>query len=192
MTLHAAKGLEFPVVFIAGLEQGILPHSRSSEDARELEEERRLLFVGITRAERELYLSHCRVREFRGQRQATLPSSFLMELPEEPMIIRDVSGILSGMASSVPWRPAPRSVAATSPREFRLSTAAALAGAPVAAVDPNTFQPGIAVLHPKYGVGRIVAIEGAGPNRKGRVAFTLGGERTFVLAQSPLRPMSAR
>src|SRR5262249_47419206 len=78
MTMHAAKGLEFPVVFIVGLEQGILPHSRTNEE-RELEEERRLFFVGITRAENELYLSHCRVREFRGQRQAAIPSIFLTE-----------------------------------------------------------------------------------------------------------------
>ena len=91
MTLHAAKGLEFPVVFIVGLEQGILPHARSNDNESELEEERRLLFVGITRAERELYLSHCRVREFRGQRMATIPSSFLAELPEDPMIVRDLS-----------------------------------------------------------------------------------------------------
>src|SRR5690606_6469146 len=68
MTLHAAKGLEFPVVFIVGLEQGLLPHARASENDAELEEERRLFFVGITRAQQELRLSHCRVREFRGQR----------------------------------------------------------------------------------------------------------------------------
>jgi DNA helicase-2/ATP-dependent DNA helicase PcrA len=81
MTLHAAKGLEFPVVFIIGLEQGILPHARSNDNENELEEERRLLFVGITRAERELYLSHCRVREFRGQRMAAIPSSFWASSP---------------------------------------------------------------------------------------------------------------
>ena len=84
MTLHAAKGLEFPVVFIVALEEGILPHSRANDDSKQLEEERRLLFVGITRAQRELYLSRCRIRTFRGQQQATFPSRFLDELPEEP------------------------------------------------------------------------------------------------------------
>ncbi len=92
MTLHAAKGLEFPVVFIVGLEQGLLPHARSGESDAELEEERRLLFVGITRARRELYLSHCRLREFRGQRTATIPSCFLSELPEEAVQEHDRSG----------------------------------------------------------------------------------------------------
>ena len=71
MTVHAAKGLEFPVVFIVALEDGILPHARANGDRNELEEERRLFFVGITRARRELYLSRCRVRSFRGQQQAT-------------------------------------------------------------------------------------------------------------------------
>ena len=81
MTMHAAKGLEFPVVFVVGLEEGILPHHRAKENDAEMEEERRLLFVGITRAQKELYLSHCRVREFRGTRSATIDSPFLRELP---------------------------------------------------------------------------------------------------------------
>ena len=102
MTLHAAKGLEFPVAFIVGLEQGLLPHSRANESDDELEEERRLLFVGITRAERELYLSHCRIREFRGQRQATIPSCFLAELPEEALIVRDLTGGETPPLESVP------------------------------------------------------------------------------------------
>jgi DNA helicase II / ATP-dependent DNA helicase PcrA len=92
MTMHAAKGLEFPVVFIVGLEEGILPHRRAAEDANEMEEERRLLFVGITRAQKELYISHCRVREFRGQRSATIDSPFLKELPKECVERVNVAG----------------------------------------------------------------------------------------------------
>ena len=195
MTLHAAKGLEFPVVFIVGLEQGLLPHSRASQDGAELEEERRLLFVGITRARRELYLSHCRVREFRGQRTATIPSCFLSELPEEAITVRDESEFHAAIASSG-RRPGPapaRPSAAPGGGGFRLTTAAALAGGPGASAGPddlNAFRPGVAVLHPQYGLGRIVAIDGAGPNRKGRIAFAVGGERTFVLAKAPLRPVT--
>jgi DNA helicase-2/ATP-dependent DNA helicase PcrA len=193
MTLHAAKGLEFPVVFIVGLEEGILPHRRSDEDDRDLEEERRLLFVGITRAERELYMSHCRVREFRGQRQVTSPSCFQAELPEEPLLFRDLSGTGPGWsATPAPRRFEPRPPA--SARSFRLTTAAELGGARTAAQpgDLDVFRPGVSVVHPDYGIGRIVAIDGAGPNRKGRVAFTVGGERTFILAKSPLRPVAGR
>lgn len=194
MTLHAAKGLEFPVVFIVGLEQGILPHARSNDDLRDLEEERRLLFVGITRAERELYLSHCRVREFRGQNQYTIPSSFIDDLPREPLVVRDVSESSSPVASagSNGWRPTERRPS-PSPTAggFRLTTAAELAGVSTTplADEINALRPGMMVRHPEYGIGRIIAIEGAGPQRKGRVAFTLGGERTFVLAMSPLRPI---
>jgi DNA helicase-2/ATP-dependent DNA helicase PcrA len=202
MTLHAAKGLEFPVVFIVALEEGLLPHSRANESASELEEERRLLFVGITRARRELYLSRCCVRSFRGQQQATLPSRFLAELPEEAMVFRDLSGVgyydtrpKSGRPSWPSSRPEPRPAAP--PAQFRLTTAAALeaargamgpsvGGAPV---DLEALKPGVPVLHPEYGLGRIVTVDGAGPNRKGRVAFAIGPERTFVLAKSPLRPV---
>ncbi|MFO0870932.1 MAG: UvrD-helicase domain-containing protein [Pirellulales bacterium] len=83
MTLHAAKGLEFPVVFLIALEQGLLPHERSREDASQLEEERRLLFVGITRARDELQLSYAQYRMLRGTVRPTVPSSFLLELPRE-------------------------------------------------------------------------------------------------------------
>ncbi len=85
ITLHAAKGLEFPVVFIAGLEEGLFPHSRALEDERQLEEERRLAYVGITRAKRRLFLSHAWRRATWGMGQATVPSRFLMEIPAELM-----------------------------------------------------------------------------------------------------------
>ena len=198
MTLHAAKGLEFPVVFIVGLEQGLLPHSRANENEAELEEERRLLFVGITRPERELYLSHCRVREFRGQRLATIPSCFLARAARgaddrpRPVGVRvrrhdPAAGIGRSPAAASPSesRPGRR-------REFRLTTAAELAGAAPAGPGRRTSTPSgpaSRCVHPQYGIGRIVAIDGAGPNRKGRVAFTVGGERTFILAKSPLRPV---
>lgn len=89
MTLHAAKGLEFPVVYIVACEQGLLPHERSRFDEEKLEEERRLLFVGITRAREELQLSYAQYRAYRGQFAPTIPSAFLMELPREQMQVVD-------------------------------------------------------------------------------------------------------
>ena len=86
ITLHAAKGLEFPVVFIAGLEEGVFPHARALEDERELEEERRLAYVGITRAKRRLYLSNAWRRATWGMGQASVPSRFLLEIPAELMV----------------------------------------------------------------------------------------------------------
>ncbi len=193
MTLHAAKGLEFPIVFIVGLEQGLLPHARARESESETEEERRLLFVGITRAERELYLSYCRIREFRGQRLVTIPSIFLRELPEEAILTRDLS---ESEASVLPrWtripgaEQAPGGSIGPAPRGFRLTTAADLAGASSATgpADLDAFRAGAMVLHPQYGLGRITAVEGAGPNRKARVSFTTAGEKSFILARAPLR-----
>jgi DNA helicase II / ATP-dependent DNA helicase PcrA len=193
MTLHAAKGLEFPLVFIVGLEQGLLPHSRSNEDESQIEEERRLFFVGITRAKRELFLSHCQVREFRGQRMVTIPSRFISELPEDALNVRDLSDstTTAGVSFPAPRRPVTRP--AFNSVGFRLTTAAALGGGAAQAGPPdnlNVFQPGVCVMHPEFGIGRIVAIDGAGPDRKGRVAFTLGSERTFVLSKSPLKPLT--
>jgi len=203
MTVHAAKGLEFPVVFIVGLEDGILPHARANGDRNELEEERRLFFVGITRARRQLYLSRCLVRSFRGQQQATTPSKFLSELPEEPIVVRDLSGVGRSDSRSTPStgsRPASRSEPrpAAAPHDYRLMTAADLAGArgelggrgAASHPDLDAFRPGVSVRHPEFGLGRIVTIEGEGSGRKGRVAFAVGPARTFVLAKSPLRPVA--
>lgn len=186
MTLHAAKGLEFPVAFIVGLEQGLLPHARSGDCDAELEEERRLLFVGITRAQRELYLSRCRLREFRGQRTATIPSIFLSELPEDAII---ELGDTEGAWLPEPSLPATRPASEPARSAFRLTTADQLGGSStqVQGPDPSEFRPGASVLHSQYGLGRIVSIDGNGPNRKGRIAFAVGGERTFVLAKAPIR-----
>ncbi len=198
MTMHAAKGLEFPVVFMVALEQGILPHSRSNDSDSELEEERRLCFVGITRARRELYLSHCRVREFRGQKTATIPSLFLGELPEEAIRVEDRSDPVGGLPSwsrRPPESRPPVRTPAPAGSGFRMMTAADLAGqAAVVSGPPELagFVTGASVVHPQYGIGRITAVEGAGPNRKAKIAFAVGGERTFVLAKAPLRLVGGR
>lgn len=204
MTLHAAKGLEFPVVFMIGLEQGLLPHSRSNDSDSELEEERRLCFVGITRARRELYLSHCRIREFRGQKTATIPSLFLGELPEDALRVEDRSDPVAGLPSWTRRPPEPRGFgrgpapagAVTGGGGFKLITAADLANAsPAATSGPPElagFVPGASVVHPNYGIGRITQVEGNGPNRKAKIAFAVGGERTFVLAKAPLRLVGGR
>jgi DNA helicase-2/ATP-dependent DNA helicase PcrA len=92
MTLHAAKGLEFPVVYIVAAEHGLLPHERSLEDPDKYEEERRLLFVGITRAKQELQVSCAQYRAFRGDRRPTIPSQFLMELPREELAYSEPAG----------------------------------------------------------------------------------------------------
>ena len=87
MTLHGSKGLEFPVVYMVALEQGKLPHERSLQDPVQLEEERRLMFVGVTRAEDALTISYAKYRDYRGQLSPTVPSSFLMELPRSDMYV---------------------------------------------------------------------------------------------------------
>jgi DNA helicase-2/ATP-dependent DNA helicase PcrA len=206
MTLHAAKGLEFPVVFIAGLEDGLIPHERSRQNDDEREEERRLLFVGITRAREELQLSRAHYRDFQGARRMTVPSSFLMELPREEMEIDETSWkeavTLESHSSqlgegSEAWEVQPaRQVASAdeSPRPerpFSLTTAAVLNGdtATAAEVPPDVFHQGMVVKHPEYGLGKIIALSGMNENRRATVAFaSQAGQKTFVLYKSPLRP----
>lgn len=210
MTLHAAKGLEFPVVYIVAVERGILPHDRSMGSNSELEEERRLLFVGITRAERELQLSHVRFRNYRGAVNRSAPSDFLMELPREsmevvgldPMMLRPDLQHEAIEASWSPVRSSPRAERANLPVDLNaaIRTAADLlssasdASSPSTlassqeAVDPSQFEVGMAVLHPEYGLGKIESLSGAGKKRTGTVNFATAGKKTIVLAFSGLRP----
>lgn len=195
MTLHASKGLEFPVVFLVAVEEGLLPHERSRNHSEQLEEERRLMFVGITRAQEELQISMAANRDFRGQRKLTIPSQFLMELPRSEMEIEDL-GLIAPSWSDAEFdqrvepaempMPLPRVVPASA-----LTTAAELAGdATHAAFSPDDFAQGMIVRHPSHGLGRIVALSGSGARRKATVDFASGsGRLKFVLASSPLRPV---
>jgi len=215
MTLHASKGLEFPAVFIVALEEGLMPHERSHQEDELLEEERRLFFVGITRAREELHLSRAVYREFRGQRRRTVPSLFLVELPRGEMEMIEFAGAAPAdwqledeaiefdpsewdfsegddIASSPPKTSAPSAGRAAARVARPLATANELNGGPALAappVSPDVFVLGMIVKHPEYGLGKIVALSGKGSRRMATVAFaSAAGERKFVLAQSPLRP----
>ncbi len=208
MTLHASKGLEFPVVFVVALEQGLLPHERSLENFDQLEEERRLLFVGMTRAMEQLQLSLARRRDFRGQRKLSVPSPFLFELPREEMVVEEngqptslsapgSAAIDTTYAQVEPGGGQPavgqaaKAAGAVAGKAIGLTTAAELAGeSPAGPVDPEVFRQGMVVRHPKFGLGRIVALSGQGPQRKATVEFSSqAGSRKFVLAKSDLRPV---
>ncbi|MFQ5399372.1 MAG: ATP-dependent helicase [Anaerolineae bacterium] len=185
LTLHAAKGLEFPVVFITGLEDGMLPHSRSLEDAESLAEERRLLYVGMTRAKDRLYLSHAFRRSFYGESEVTIPSRFLDDIPMEL-----VDGASSGLrrertvARASTWRrtPArrssktPPSAAAPTParqdlpRPYHLESAPAADPPPPARSEP-AFRSGQKVRHQKFGVGIVIESKLTGTDEEVTVAF---------------------
>ncbi len=205
MTLHAAKGLEFPVVFLVALEDGILPHERSAQSPDELEEERRLAFVGITRAKQELQLSLTQRRDFRGQRRISIPSSFLMELPRHEMDqVRVTSDELTfdpmefdgGADDDISFdfgdEPAKPQAAPIKEVAVAVTTAAALAekttGYMGPAISPDEFTLHMTVVHAELGPGKIVALSGSGKNRRATIQFPVAGQKRYVLAHAPLRP----
>ncbi|MEN6558420.1 MAG: UvrD-helicase domain-containing protein [Thermoguttaceae bacterium] len=205
MTLHASKGLEFPVVYLIAVEEGILPHERSREQPQQLEEERRLMFVGITRAQQELQLSTARYRDFRGQRKLTIPSSFLMELPRDEMDVEtpgieqaalrepdfsDFDPCCDDAVFSEPEEPVVRR--APSAPTIHLTTAAALAngGSLPRTVSSDAFRQGMKVLHATFGLGRIVAISGPATDRQATVQFPPPvGQKRIALSEGSLQPV---
>jgi len=161
MTLHAAKGLEFPLVFMVGMEEGLFPHSMSAEDPDRLEEERRLCYVGMTRAMSQLWLTHAESRRLHGQESLPLPSRFLAEIPPE-------------VTEAV--RAAPR---------ISLPRAAAFV-APDAGVG---FHLGQRVSHPKFGEGVVLDAEGEGAAARVQVNFDQVGSKWLVVAYAGLQPV---
>ena len=192
MTLHASKGLEFPCVYMVAVEESLLPHERSRDRQDQLEEERRLMFVGITRAQEQLQISMAAYRDFRGQRKMTIPSQFLMELPRGKMEVQEAEVFAPIWAEpEVPAASAFRPTVARPASVAQLTTAAEMVeGAPAAALSPEDFLQGMLVRHPAHGLGRVVALSGSGRERKATVQFVSGaGQKKYVLAQSPLRPV---
>ena len=169
MTLHVAKGLEFPVVFIIGMEDGVFPHYRSMGDSAELEEERRLAYVGITRARERLYLCNAWSRTLFGATSYNPPSRFLGEIPTD--LVRELEGesedggrVIGGGGGS--WI---REAVSTGGR---------------AAVDVSA---GDTVQHDKWGEGVVVAVSGSGSDAEATVIFEDAGQKRLLLAYAPLR-----
>ncbi|HUU11071.1 MAG TPA: UvrD-helicase domain-containing protein [Phycisphaerae bacterium] len=162
MTLHSAKGLEFPAVFITGCEDGLLPHARSRESRAEVEEERRLFFVGMTRAKQFLTLTHARFRRIRGRLERCIRSPFLSEIPQETAEQRDET---TG-TSPAPLDGGSGYTAPGADRVVRPERDAA-----------TGFAVGEVVRHPTYGIGRIARFATAAGQRMVRVRFNTVGEK---------------
>lgn len=186
MTFHAAKGLEFPAVFMAGMEEGLFPHSRTLLDDTEIEEERRTCYVGITRAERRLYLTYARQRTIYGRTEMSRPSRFLAEIPEELVEHKeaDFFGGADLRAPSNIW--SERSTRTERKRYMPLPQHTAADGSVIRPDASAAFQAGDAVRHSKWGDGRIVAISGSGEDAELSIAFPGEGIKKFVQKYAPI------
>lgn len=167
MTLHAAKGLEYPVVAMIGVEDGLLPHERANSDEKELEEERRLAFVGITRAEQRLYLCHGKYRTVFGQTMPTIRSRFISELPAD--VIEEID------PSSDPEA-----------YEDELFSGGGGAQRSLAAKQAGQYPPGALVRHPQFGLGRVVNVSPMGAHTRAKIDFTTSGTKTLILQYARL------
>ena len=164
MTLHNAKGLEFPVVFMTGMEDGIFPHFRSMGDAEQLEEERRLAYVGVTRARERLYLCHAWSRTLYGGTNYNPPSRFLSEIPDDLVKMLEHEKKEGGRRGA-------RKVVAPS----------------LSSHTPLAVAPGDTVIHDKWGEGVVLALSGSGGDAQARIAFGDVGEKSVILAYAPLK-----
>ncbi|KAF1688693.1 DNA helicase II [Pseudoxanthomonas taiwanensis] len=163
MTLHSAKGLEFPLVFLVGMEEGLFPSSKSLEEAGRLEEERRLAYVGITRARQKLVLTYAETRRIHGMDNYGMPSRFLREIPGHLL-----NEVRPRVQVSRPLAPPPR------------------AAHPV--LEPPPLKLGQGVIHPTFGRGVVTDYEGSGAHARVQVNFDEAGSKWLVLAFANLRP----
>jgi len=207
MTLHASKGLEFPVVYILAVEEGLLPHERALRDEEELEEERRLCFVGMTRAMRELHLCHAHLREYRGVIRYAIPSGFLDELPRDQVEWHDLTNTESNAAppsvppivytppASLPPVPSLPSSSAADPPASHRGGKSVLPSPRRSAANEETVEelaPGTVIQHEQFGIGQVVSVSGFGAQQRMRVRFPAHGEKTLLVAQAPFRILNRR
>ncbi|WP_225099708.1 DNA helicase PcrA [Streptomyces sp. CoH27] len=186
MTLHTAKGLEFPVVFLTGMEDGVFPHMRSLGQTKELEEERRLAYVGITRARERLYLTRSALRSAWGQPSYNPPSRFLEEIPAAHVEWKR-TGVAAPMSSG------PASGVAASPSSSRSRSSAA--GASGFATRRTTDKPAVSlavgdrVTHDQFGLGTVVAVAGADDKAQATIDFGDGKPKRLLLRYAPVEKL---
>ena len=196
MTVHASKGLEFDVVFITGLEEGLFPHENAMNDYDGLEEERRLMYVAITRARKRLYLSHSQTRMLHGQTRYNLRSRFLEELPEACLkwVTPRSGGFASGLNAS-PWTPAQARHAQAGPAWGNSALGQSSVSAdtwksppvPAQKAEPaHGIRAGLAVFHAKFGEGKVLAIEGVDADARAQVNFPRHGVKWLALSVAKL------
>ena len=176
MTLHAAKGLEFPVVFLTGLDEGLFPHSRTLLDPAQVEEERRLAYVGITRAERQLYVTNAITRTMYGRISAYMPSRFLAEIP--PQLMEDYH------RKSV--MPQSRTTAVPGKQRVSILTKPVASSLPKKHAVTDTFAKGDKVRHKIWGIGTVLDVIGEGTNMQMKIQFPTKGVRQVVVKYAPL------
>lgn len=189
MTVHAAKGLEFDAVFITGLEEGLFPHENSLSSMDGLEEERRLMYVAITRARKRLYLTHAQTRMLHGQTRYNLRSRFFDELPE--------TSLKWLTPQQGQWGGAPAGHVASQPAWGRSGLGASAYGArpsPQAPVARKTeaahgIRSGMQVFHNKFGEGRVLTVEGQGDDARAQVSFSRHGTKWLALSVAKLTPV---
>jgi DNA helicase-2/ATP-dependent DNA helicase PcrA len=190
MTLHTAKGLEFPTVFLTGLEDGVFPHSRSLDDGAELEEERRLAYVGVTRARERLYLSRALVRSAWGAPAHNPGSRFLGEIPDELVDWRRTE------ADQAHWQRPDLSTTGfgqpTSAGRRNFSAAAARADAASKSKpsrDVPSLAPGDRVAHDTFGLGTVVAVDGVAEKTVASIDFGSDGVKRLLLRYAPVEKL---
>jgi DNA helicase-2/ATP-dependent DNA helicase PcrA len=186
MTLHAAKGLEFPVVFMTGMEEGLFPHARTSDDEEALEEERRLCYVGMTRAMEKLYLTRAGRRRVYGTYQFNPPSRFLAEIPRQ---------LLGEQPAGKPAEAQPHNLAGLFDAETEEQRPQAEQEPDSAFVDVELvpeaeegLRLGMRVRHVKFGVGKVCRLEGTGENQKVTIYFNSVGSKKLLLKFAGLEP----
>ena len=191
MTVHASKGLEFDAVFIGGMEEGLFPHENAMNDKGGLEEERRLMYVAITRARKRLYLSHTQTRMLHGQTRFNLKSRFFDELPEAAL--KWITPKHQGFGTFTPDSKAKKPYSSSGKCYFG-SNSDVFASPPVPPqkqAPAHGLKVGLAVFHNKFGEGRVLTLEGSGDDARAEVSFSRHGKKWLALSVAKLTVVDA-